>query len=55
MFFKQLDTWGTDGEVLQLILPSEDEVLKLVSTSEKNYKDRLGIFFKYFTWLVYEY
>ena len=48
MFFKQLDTWGTDGEVLQLILPSEDEVLKLVSTSEKNYKDRLGIFFKYF-------
>ncbi|KAG5049011.1 hypothetical protein JHK85_010114 [Glycine max] len=36
-----LDTWGTDGEVLQLILPSEDEVLKLVSTSEKNYKDRL--------------
>ncbi|XP_027912854.1 uncharacterized protein LOC114172722 isoform X2 [Vigna unguiculata] len=36
-----LDTWGTDGEVLQLILPSEDEVLKLVSTSEKHYKDRL--------------
>ncbi|KOM45434.1 hypothetical protein LR48_Vigan06g074000 [Vigna angularis] len=38
-----LDTWGTDGEVLQLILPSEDEVLKLVSTSEKQYKDRLGM------------
>ncbi|RDX82857.1 hypothetical protein CR513_36302, partial [Mucuna pruriens] len=36
-----LDTWGTDGEVLQLILPSEDEVLKLVSTSAKQYKDRL--------------
>ncbi|KAH1234590.1 Alpha-glucosidase 2 [Glycine max] len=36
-----LDTWGTDGEVLQLILPSEDEVSELVSTSEKNYKDRL--------------
>ncbi|KAK7407036.1 hypothetical protein VNO78_08676 [Psophocarpus tetragonolobus] len=36
-----LDTWGTDGEVLQVILPSEDEVLKLVSTSEKQYKDRL--------------
>jgi len=43
MFYKQLDTWGTDGEVLQLILPSEDEVLKLVSTSEKHYKDRLGM------------
>lgn len=56
MFFKQLDTWGTDGEVLQLILPSEDEVSELVSTSEKNYKDRLGIsLFKYFTRLVYEY
>ncbi|KAL2348795.1 hypothetical protein Fmac_002795 [Flemingia macrophylla] len=36
-----LDTWGTDGDVLQLILPSEEEVLKLVSTSEKQYKDRL--------------
>ncbi|KAK7367097.1 hypothetical protein VNO80_09106 [Phaseolus coccineus] len=36
-----VDTWGTDGEVLQLILPSEDEVLKLVSTSETQYKDRL--------------
>ncbi|KAK7367096.1 hypothetical protein VNO80_09105 [Phaseolus coccineus] len=36
-----LDTWGSDGEVLQLILPSEDEVLKVVSTSEKHYKDRL--------------
>ncbi|CAJ1930908.1 unnamed protein product [Sphenostylis stenocarpa] len=36
-----LDTWGNDGEVLQIILPSEDEVLKLVSTSEKKYKDRL--------------
>ncbi|RDX82859.1 hypothetical protein CR513_36299, partial [Mucuna pruriens] len=36
-----LDTWGTDGEVLQLVLPSDEEVLKLVSTSEKQYKDRL--------------
>jgi len=46
--YKQLDTWGSDGEVLQLILPAEDEVLKLVSTSEKHYKDRLGMcLFKY--------
>ncbi|TKY70151.1 Alpha-glucosidase 2 [Spatholobus suberectus] len=36
-----LDTWGNDGEVLQLVLPSDEEVLKLVTTSEKQYKDRL--------------
>ena len=41
-FCKQLDTWGMDGEVLQVILPSEEEVSKLVSTSEKQYKERLG-------------
>ncbi|OIV92940.1 hypothetical protein TanjilG_20602 [Lupinus angustifolius] len=36
-----LDTWGMDGEVLQIILPSEEEVSKLVSASEKQYKERL--------------
>ncbi|XP_016201260.1 uncharacterized protein LOC107642423 isoform X2 [Arachis ipaensis] len=36
-----LDTWGMDGEVLQVILPSEEEVSKLVSTSEKEYKEQL--------------
>ncbi|TKY70149.1 Alpha-glucosidase 2 [Spatholobus suberectus] len=36
-----LDTWGIDGEVMRLTLPSKEEVLKLVSTSEKQYKDRL--------------
>ena len=43
-FSKQLDTWGMDGENLQVILPSEEEVSKLVSTSGEQYKSRLGIF-----------
>ncbi|KAM4124060.1 hypothetical protein ACB094_01G203900 [Castanea mollissima] len=33
-----LDTWGMDGDVLQIMMPSEQEVYKLVSTSEKYYK-----------------
>ncbi|CAJ2646990.1 unnamed protein product [Trifolium pratense] len=36
-----LDTWGVDGEVLHVNLPSEEEVSKLVSTSEKQFKERL--------------
>ncbi|XP_027361090.1 uncharacterized protein LOC113869127 isoform X2 [Abrus precatorius] len=36
-----LDAWGMDGEVLQVILPSEEEVSKLVSTSEKQYRECL--------------
>jgi hypothetical protein len=32
-----------DGEVLHVNLPSEEEVKKLVSTSEKQYKERLGM------------
>ncbi|XP_061352094.1 uncharacterized protein LOC133297049 isoform X2 [Gastrolobium bilobum] len=36
-----LDTWGMDGELLQVILPPEEEVSKLVATSEKQYKERL--------------
>jgi hypothetical protein len=43
LFCKQLDTWGVDGEVLHVNLPSEEEVKKLVSTSEKQYKERLGM------------
>lgn len=39
---KQVDTWGNDGEVLQIVMPSEQEVGKLVSTSEKQYRTRLG-------------
>lgn len=53
-FCKQLDTWGMDGEVQQVILPSEEEVSKLVSTSEKQSKERLGMcLLKFFNWLVY--
>ncbi|BBH02722.1 heteroglycan glucosidase 1 [Prunus dulcis] len=36
-----VDTWGKDGEVLQILMPSEQEVVKLVSTSEKQYRSRL--------------
>nr|XP_011465147.1 PREDICTED: neutral alpha-glucosidase C isoform X1 [Fragaria vesca subsp. vesca] len=33
-----VDIWGKDGEVLQLSMPSEQEVSQLVSTSEKHYQ-----------------
>ncbi|XP_068325749.1 uncharacterized protein [Pyrus communis] len=36
-----VDTWGNDGEVLQIVMPLEQEVGKLVSTSEKQYRTRL--------------
>ncbi|KAF5735631.1 neutral alpha-glucosidase C [Tripterygium wilfordii] len=36
-----LDAWGMDGEVLQILMPAEDEVSKLVSMSEKLYHARL--------------
>ncbi|KAK9928253.1 hypothetical protein M0R45_025399 [Rubus argutus] len=36
-----VDIWGKDGEVLQISMPSEQEVSKLVSTSEKLYRTRL--------------
>ncbi|PON47575.1 Glycoside hydrolase [Parasponia andersonii] len=36
-----LDTWGTDGEVLQIILPSEQKVSQLVSASMKRYRTQL--------------
>lgn len=34
--------WGVDGEVLQIMMPSEQEVNKLVSTTEKHYRTSLG-------------
>jgi alpha-glucosidase len=37
----KLDAWGIDGEVIQVRMPSEDEVSKLVSASEKQYKIRM--------------
>ncbi|KAE8055836.1 hypothetical protein FH972_012654 [Carpinus fangiana] len=36
-----LDMWGVDGEVLQIMMPSEEEVNKLVSTTEKHYRTSL--------------
>lgn len=36
-----LDAWGEDGEVLQIIMPSESEVSNLESASEKKYKSRM--------------
>jgi hypothetical protein len=34
--------WGVDGEVLQIMMPSEEEVNKLTSTTEKHYRTSLG-------------
>nr|XP_043607023.1 alpha-glucosidase 2 [Erigeron canadensis] len=36
-----VDAWGTDGEDLQIVMPSEKEVSKLISASKNNYKIRM--------------
>ncbi|KAJ7943956.1 Alpha-glucosidase [Quillaja saponaria] len=36
-----LEAWGMDGDALQIILPSEEEVSELVSASKKQYRTRL--------------
>ncbi|GLU05271.1 hypothetical protein SLE2022_223800 [Rubroshorea leprosula] len=36
-----LDTWGIDGEVLQIVMPSEFEITKLINTSKENRRMRL--------------
>ncbi|GJT89619.1 alpha-glucosidase 2 [Tanacetum coccineum] len=36
-----VDAWGTDGEDLQIAMPSENEVSKLISASKNNYKIRM--------------
>ncbi|CAK7346191.1 unnamed protein product [Dovyalis caffra] len=41
---EQLDSWGMDGDVLKVNMPTEVEVSTLVSASEKQYRTRLGIF-----------
>lgn len=38
----QLDAWGSDGEIIQLAMPSETDVSNLVSESEEKYRNRLG-------------
>lgn len=42
MLLFQLDAWGTDGETIQITIPSENEVSSLVLASENNYKIRMG-------------
>ncbi|XP_062025931.1 uncharacterized protein LOC133742273 isoform X2 [Rosa rugosa] len=42
-----VDIWGEDGEILQLSMPSEQEVSQLVSTSEKQYRTRLDFAFSF--------
>ncbi|KAF3447894.1 hypothetical protein FNV43_RR08601 [Rhamnella rubrinervis] len=37
----KLDAWGIDGEVLQIKMPSEEEVAQLVSASMEQYRIRL--------------
>ncbi|XP_034704565.1 alpha-glucosidase 2-like isoform X1 [Vitis riparia] len=37
----KMDAQGTDGEVLQITMPSEHEVSDLVSTSKEQYRNRL--------------
>ncbi|GKD37175.1 hypothetical protein Tco_1257382 [Tanacetum coccineum] len=36
-----VDEWGIDGEVMQIAMPSETEVSKLISSSKNNYKIRM--------------
>ncbi|KAA8521085.1 hypothetical protein F0562_011762 [Nyssa sinensis] len=36
-----LDAWSTDGEILQIVMPSDIEVQSLVSASKKQYKIRM--------------
>jgi len=40
--FKQIKAWGMDGGFVIIWMPSELDVSELVSTSEKQYKSRLG-------------
>ncbi|XAR70738.1 Alpha-glucosidase [Bertholletia excelsa] len=39
--YAMLDAWGIDGEEIQITVPSEDDVSKLVSMSAKQYKIRI--------------
>lgn len=36
-----IDSWGTDGEDVQMTMPSEDEISNLVSMSQKQYRTRI--------------
>lgn len=39
---EQLDAWGMDGEVIQIKVPSENEVSELISTSNERFKLHMG-------------
>lgn len=41
----QIDAWGNDGEPLQIKIPPDHEVSKMVSLSEEQHKSRLGNYF----------
>lgn len=43
-FVKQLDTWGIDGEILQIQMPSEIEVSNLISSRKEHRRLHLGKF-----------
>ncbi|CAI9095040.1 OLC1v1030896C2 [Oldenlandia corymbosa var. corymbosa] len=36
-----LDAWGTDGEIVQIMVPSEKDIADLVLASEEKYKSRM--------------
>ncbi|KAK1438367.1 hypothetical protein QVD17_04175 [Tagetes erecta] len=36
-----VDAWGTDGEDLQIVMPSDSDVSKLISASKNNYNIRI--------------
>uniref|UniRef100_A0A2P2IUQ9 Uncharacterized protein n=1 Tax=Rhizophora mucronata TaxID=61149 RepID=A0A2P2IUQ9_RHIMU len=36
-----IDSWGIDGDVLQIVMPTKEEVSKLVAASEEKYRTHL--------------
>lgn len=38
----QIEAWGADGEVLQILIPPESKLLDLVLAGEKQLKSRIG-------------
>lgn len=43
----KIDGCGIDGEEVHITMPSESEVSKLISASETQYTEKLGMFKKY--------
>lgn len=38
----QIDAWGTDGEILEIPMPSKSEISELILASEKQFQIRIG-------------